>query len=345
MLSAIIKCPVCGAGMYGNVNRKKKADGEYYKEYYYYACKHRSMVTGHPCTYNKQWSEEKIDAAVVEIIKKLTANPKFEKAIREKIDASIDTSAFETEIDNLRKQLKQTNGAKNKLAQQMDILDITDPQYDRKYSDMQYRLNAFYDTIEDIESRISEVEFKIETIKSDKIKSDSIYKYLLHFDKFYDEMTDKEKKIFMNSFLKSVEIYEDERCDGRILKSLGFRFPIFSEDGEIVGASWDNESSVESVVLLSQQKPKFTVDVDIDLDELDATSAETKATYDEIKEYVLKKYGLKVSCLYIAQIKQKHGIIERENYNKPKNPNSKQPQCPPEKEKAITEALKYFKMI
>ena len=158
-------------------------------------------------------------------------------------------------------------------------------------------------------------------------------------------MTDKEKKIFMNSFLKSVEIYEDERCDGRILKSLGFRFPIFSEDGEIVGASWDNESSVESVVLLSQQKPKFTVDVDIDLDELDATSAETKATYDEIKAYVLKKYGLKVSCLYIAQIKQKHGIIERENYNKPKNPNSKQPQCPPEKEKAITEALKYFKMI
>ena len=64
-------------------------------------------------------------------------------------------------------------------------------------------------------------------------------------------MTDKEKKIFMNSFLKSVEIYEDERCDGRILKSLGFRFPIFSEDGEIVGASWDNESSIESVVLLS----------------------------------------------------------------------------------------------
>ncbi|MCQ2476851.1 MAG: 23S rRNA (uracil(1939)-C(5))-methyltransferase RlmD [Clostridia bacterium] len=102
---------------------------------------------------------------------------------------------------------------------------------------------------------------------------------------------------------------------------------------------------IESVVLLSQQKPKFTVDVDIDLDELDATSTETKATYDEIKAYVLKKYGLKVSTLNIAQVKQKCGIIERENYNKPKNPNAKQPQCPPEKEKAITEALKYFKMI
>ncbi len=102
---------------------------------------------------------------------------------------------------------------------------------------------------------------------------------------------------------------------------------------------------VESVVLLSQQKPKFTVDVNIDLDELDATSAETKATYDEIKAYVLKKYGLKVSHLYIAQVKQKYGIIERENYNKPKNPKAKQPQCPPEKVKAITEALKYFRMI
>ena len=65
ILSAIIKCPICGAGMYGNVNRKKKDDGEYYKDYYYYACKHRTMVTGHPCTYKRQWNEEKVDAAVV----------------------------------------------------------------------------------------------------------------------------------------------------------------------------------------------------------------------------------------------------------------------------------------
>lgn len=81
------------------------------------------------------------------------------------------------------------------------------------------------------------------------------------------------------------------------------------------------------------------------MDELDLTSAESKATYEEIKEYVLEHTGLKVSNLYIAQIKRKQGIIERANYNLPKNEDSKQPVCHPEKEKAITEALKLFGMI
>ena len=75
------------------------------------------------------------------------------------------------------------------------------------------------------------------------------------------------------------------------------------------------------------------------------TAAESKATYEEIKAYVLEHTGLKVSSLYIAQVKQKHGIIERENYNKPKSEDTRQPQCPPEKEMAITEALKHFGMI
>ena len=81
------------------------------------------------------------------------------------------------------------------------------------------------------------------------------------------------------------------------------------------------------------------------MDEMDVTSAETKATYVDIKDYVLKEHGLKVSNLYIAQIKQKHGIIDRENYNKPKSEKSGQPECPKEKEIAIEEALKYFQMI
>ena len=81
------------------------------------------------------------------------------------------------------------------------------------------------------------------------------------------------------------------------------------------------------------------------MDELDLTAAEKKATYEEIKAYVLEHTGLKVSHLYIAQVKQKCDIIERENYNKAKSENAKQPQCPPEKEKAIMEALKYFQMV
>ena len=102
---------------------------------------------------------------------------------------------------------------------------------------------------------------------------------------------------------------------------------------------------VETVCLLSKLKRKEHIEIEVKMDEMDLTSAESKATYEEIKAYVLEHTGLKVSPLYIAQVKQKYGIIERENYNKPKSENAKQPQCPPEKENAIMEALKHFGMI
>ena len=104
---------------------------------------------------------------------------------------------------------------------------------------------------------------------------------------------------------------------------------------------------VETVCLLGKlHEAKHHVNVRLDMDEMDLTAAESKATYEEIKKYVAEHNdGMKVSNLYIAQIKQKHGIIERENYNKPKSEKGGQPECPKEKEIAIEEALKYFQMI
>ena len=104
-------------------------------------------------------------------------------------------------------------------------------------------------------------------------------------------------------------------------------------------------ANVETVCLLSKLQSKEHIEIEVDMGEMDLTSAESKATYEEIRKYVFEHTGLKVSHLYIAQVKQKYGIIERENYNKPKSENAKQPQCPLEKEKAIKEALKHFGMI
>ena len=109
-----------------------------------------------------------------------------------------------------------------------------------------------------------------------------------------------------------------------------------------------NTVHVETVVLLSQlkQKPDDYINVTIELDDVDITSAETKATYDEIKKYVAEhNAGMKVSNLYISQVKRKCGIEVGKNYNLPKNEDSRQPQCPEDKERAIVEALKHFKMI
>lgn len=102
---------------------------------------------------------------------------------------------------------------------------------------------------------------------------------------------------------------------------------------------------VETVCLLSKLNVEHHIEVELTMDELDLTAAESKATYQEIKDYILEKHGVKVSSLYIAQIKQKHGVIERDCYNKPKDEGTKQPQCPTEKEQMIEEALRHFKMI
>lgn len=102
---------------------------------------------------------------------------------------------------------------------------------------------------------------------------------------------------------------------------------------------------VETVCLLSKLQTKQHIEVDLNLDEFDLTSAESKATYDEIKAYIMDKFGLKVSSLYIAQIKDKYGLREHENYNKAKSENNRVPQCTPEKEAVIVESLKHFKMI
>lgn len=122
-------------------------------------------------------------------------------------------------------------------------------------------------------------------------------------------------------------------------------FEDFLADKEALQNIFAALSHDETICLLSKLNAKQHIEINLDMDELDLTDAEKKATYQEIKDYVLEHSGLKVSSLYIAQVKQKCGIIERENYNKPKSEDAKQPQCPPDKEKAIKEALTHFGMI
>ena len=132
--------------------------------------------------------------------------------------------------------------------------------------------------------------------------------------------------------------------------SLARDLPVFYENGYkaekfMLVDMFPNTHHVETVVLLSQRKPDDVIEVELELDELDVTSAESKATYAEIKDFVLKEHGLKVSNLYISQVKRKCGIEVGENYNLPKSEDSRQPQCPEEKEKAIKGALEHFGMI
>ena len=136
----------------------------------------------------------------------------------------------------------------------MDNLSVSDEYYDKKYEDMQVRLDKLYDEIEKIETFIEAVETRLYNIKQEKISGDNVYQFLLFFDNLYDRFTDMEKKIFMKSFLEEGNIYEAEQENGRILRSLKFRFPVFFNEQELYELDWDNESTVESVLLMRRAK-------------------------------------------------------------------------------------------
>ncbi|MFQ9446371.1 MAG: hypothetical protein ACLR4A_02490 [Christensenellales bacterium] len=136
----------------------------------------------------------------------------------------------------------------------MDNLSVSDEYYDKKYENMQVRLDKLYDEIEKIETFIEAVEIRLYNIKQEKISGDNVYQFLLFFDNLYDRFTDMEKKIFMKSFLEEGNIYEAEQEDGRILRSLKFRFPVFFNEQELYELDWDNESTVESVLLMRRAK-------------------------------------------------------------------------------------------
>ena len=136
----------------------------------------------------------------------------------------------------------------------MDNLSVSDEYYDKKYKDMQVRLDKLYDEIEEIETFIEAVETRLYNIKQEKISGDNVYQFLLFFDNLYDRFTDMEKKIFMKSFLEEGNIYEAEQEDGRILRSLKLRFPVFFNEQELYELDWDNESTVESVLLMRRAK-------------------------------------------------------------------------------------------
>ena len=172
----------------------------------------------------------------------------------------------------------------------------------------------------------------------------SMYTNMLNFGKLYDIISDEEKKNLITYLIKEIQIYPNGESE-MPLKSIEFNFPIYRDGQEVRRLLWEKGNTVETVCLLSKLNAKQHIEVEIKTDELDLTAAESKATYDEIKGYVLEKHELKVSSLYISQVKRKCGLDVGQNYNLSKKEDAKVPQCPPEKEATIMEALKYFQMI
>lgn len=261
ILSGVLRCPSCGGPMYGNVNRKKRKDGTFYPDFFYYGCKHRLQHDGHFCTYKKQWKQDKINEAVEEVVLKLVNNEKFADSIKQKIGSKVNTQELELELDKREKFNRKLESAKERLAFQIDLLDFDDKLYQRKYDDMLKRLDKFYVEIAEVEEEIEELKLRIYNINQNKINEDTIYKYLMMFNDLYSKFTDSEKQEFMRSIIERVDIFEEQQEDWRILKSIEFKFPIFFDGEETNKIFLDNLSTVETVVLMSRCKPDAPIEI------------------------------------------------------------------------------------
>ena len=250
LLSGILKCPVCGAGMYGNKSIKKRKDGSNYKDFYYYGCKHRNMTRGHKCDYKKQVHEEMLDASVAEVISKLVSNPKFSDLIRSKINMEVDTSALDQEIANYEKQLRQLYHNKDTILTDIDSLDYEDKHYQRRKTDLENRLYKTYDKIEEAEELLITAKTKKRALLADKITGDNIYKALIFFDKLYAHMNEAEKREFLSQLVDNVQIYEERKENGQWMKSIEFKLPIIEKEFTL---SLDNDTQNETVVLMSRK--------------------------------------------------------------------------------------------
>ena len=341
-MTGILKCPLCGSSMYTNKHAWTNKDGTY-KEVYYYICGRNKQERGHHCDYKASLRKIDIEPLVIEAVKELVSDKYFAKEIEKRIGVQTDTTAIDKELANYESKLKEVDLNKARLEREIDNLPIDARFRERKIHDMTLRLDALYDTIVELEERIEDAKLRKSSIEMETITLDNIYKLMLNFGKLYDIISDEEKKSLITYLIKEIQIYPNGESE-MPLKSIEFNFPIYRDGQEVRRLLWEKGNTVETVCLLVLRNPVTHINIDVDVEEM-VQDKRGLATYGQIKDYVLERSGLKVSSLYIAQVKQKHGIIERENYNKPKSEDARQPQCPLEKERAITEALKHFGML
>ena len=349
-LTGLIRCPDCGKNIFGYSApprpRKNGKEG-FYPRYISYRCISGRDRNGVVCSLaNKYYSGTKLEKEVKEVVSSMVTIPEFVELVSQKIDLQTDVNALRKKRSAIEAELSKYSGNLVQTERRLAELDAGDKHYDRKVDSLNRILDDLYEKMDDAQNRLDGVTSEIAMIEKSAMTKESIFEMLHGFREYYDVMSPEDKKTLLQAMISYIELYKEKRADGHLVKTIHFTFPV-TYDGES-GALFirTNEQQVETVVLLSKgEVDSKKIRVEFSLEDMDMSEFQDGATYPQIKEYVLEHTGLKVSSLYISQVKRKCGLEVGKNYNLPKSVDSKQPQCPPEKEAAIMEALKYFQMI
>lgn len=335
LLSGLIKCPACGNGLIASKNKHvNKNRGGHYKTIHYYSCRYYRKSSGRACGFKHTYNQMKIDSAVYEIVSKLGNHPAFEDAMAKAYGGDESVEAYEKRMKDIRKDLYHQEHEKNRLGEELDNLDVLSDDYDSDYERIQGEIDDIYDRIESLELSLKRLKKKYKEAQKGIRSVDGIRTILQNFSKFFEKMTCEEQRELYRHFIERIEVYPEEQKDGRVLKNIYFRFPVRYGETDTV-ETW----------ISAEGKPDEEITFVLDCSEVRVTVAEAKATYAKIRAYVLEHTGMKVSSLYIAQVKRKYGIDIGKAYNKPEKNKNRVPLCPKDKELAIMDALKVFRML
>ena len=229
LLTGLLKCPVCGSNFNTNSSSSRKKKSGEVVVYRYYVCqqKKRFDIPEQKCTYGKQLRKEKIEKEVEDVIFMLVHDKDFADKIKEKIGTEIDTTEIDKLISDYEKQLQKINNNIHRWEDKLNELDIEDKHYDKRVESYENQITKLYDQVDEVESKIKESKERRRGIEMQAITADNVYKYLLYFDKIYYQLPNAEKKQFLGSFIEAVHIYPEKREDGKFLKSIDFKFPIY----------------------------------------------------------------------------------------------------------------------
>ena len=268
--------------------------------------------------------------------------PEFVELISQKIDIQTDVNSLRKKQTAIRNEITKYSGNLLQTEKRLTELDIADRHYQSKVDSLNRILDDLYEKIEDAQTRLDEVDQEIAMVEKSAMTKKSIFEMLEGFSKYYDVMSPEDKKALLQAMVSFIELYPEKRDDKHLIKTIHFTFPV-TYDGES-GALFvrTNKQQVETVTVLSRKSAsKSFIPVSISPKDMGLSEEKDQPTYANIRDYVQKTHGMKVSSLYVAQMKAECGLGTQAD----RSGDKKQPKCPPEKREAILDAFRHFGLI
>ena len=348
ILRGLVKCPMCGSTLICSVSKSKNKKGEFRgKTISYYECPKNRKQRGRTCSFNQLLNEEIVDEVVIGILCGLKFSKEFKAALKKAMGVISQVKQTEKKLQRLDREYRDAEVSKCSISEQLDALNPLNDDYDSKYETLAVKLDEAYNHMDEIEKNLEETRKKLNMLKEKTLTFDNLSSFIDNLKPMLNRMTVEEKNELCCSFIERIDLFPEDRADGKIIRSISFKFPLLLKGTEFTktpdadgGFSFTFDCSDIDIVLPEDRRIVMKK-----MENGDSKLVVNKPTYTAIQEYIQKQFGAKVSSLNIAQTKRKYGVGMFDTYHPKENQKRPTQACTADKEKLVFEALKYFNLI